>query len=407
MAKKALTAPQESRLIRYLDGELLRLSGALEARHAPTARLPTLDAFLDAVHPLLAFILAIPAAPPSHALRVAYLLQLTGYLAPAIDGYVLADACLPALFDTFARFDAGWVAVLEGADWDSARGEPEPAPAPAEGAPTGGAMRTTDRVRLDSLVREIKGVLAVSLGLPEFVPLENDPFEQLLRQRELESARLGELRRPQEEGDDGDEEMQPAGSGAATPSLVSDASTAGDTDDAMSVDTAVATPSELLDGTADDEDEDDEDGVDFEEVVLPAPHGPISLSSTAASSSSFLADGGAYAEPPAADGSFNVHFTGVPPPTLQDGELSLQGGQTPFVAQQRGFDPDAEYPLAEEDGDPIGGNALTGPGGEDAPEVEDGIDEGTRERVKRVFERTEKVLAELKAQAQAQAAAAA
>ncbi|TNY22520.1 hypothetical protein DMC30DRAFT_339541, partial [Rhodotorula diobovata] len=75
------------------------------------------------LHPLIAFILSIPAAPPSHSLRVAYLLQLTGFLAPALDGYTLSDDALPQLWSALDRFDTGWVAVLSGQDWDSARGE--------------------------------------------------------------------------------------------------------------------------------------------------------------------------------------------------------------------------------------------------------------------------------------------
>jgi hypothetical protein len=44
-------------------------------------------------------------------------------------------------------------------------------------------MRTTDRARLESLVKQIRAVLAISLGLPQFVPLENDPFLEMLQQR--------------------------------------------------------------------------------------------------------------------------------------------------------------------------------------------------------------------------------
>ncbi|GAA5835453.1 hypothetical protein JCM9279_004544 [Rhodotorula babjevae] len=392
MPKPPLTPTQESRLIRYLDQELLRLSGGFESRHSGrSARLPTLASFLEAILPLLAFVLSIPAAPPSHSLRVAYLLQLTGYLAPACDGYTLDDASLPALFAALARFDHGWAAVLDGRDWDSARGAPAPAPSPsAPGAPQAAApLRTTDRVRLDSLVRDLQGVLAVSLGLPEFVPLENDPFQQVLRQRDL--AAPGGM-----SGPDGDDDEMDVASGAATPSLVSDASGAGDStdDDAMSVDTAVATPSEVIeaDDDLDGNDEDDEDGVDFEEV-LPAS------SSHPSTSFSRLAD--AYADPPAADGSFELHFTGVPPPTLQDGELSLSGGQTPFVAQQRGFDPDAEYPLSEEEGEPI----VEGDDDDDeGHEHEDGMSDETRTRLEGVFERTLGLLRELRAAAEAEVA---
>ncbi|GAA5901484.1 hypothetical protein JCM8208_001815 [Rhodotorula glutinis] len=398
MPKPPLTPTQESRLIRYLDQELLRLSGGFESRHSgPSARLPTLASFLDVILPLLAFVLSIPAAPPSTSLRVAYLLQLTGYLAPACDGYTLDDSHLPALFDALARFDLGWAAVLEGRDWDSARGAPAPpSPPPQHAAQQGAAapLRTTDRVRLDSLVRDLQGVLAVSLGLPEFVPLENDPFQQVLRQRDLAAPTAGYGGGG---GEEDDEQMESA-SGAATPSLVSDASTAGDgtDDDAMSVDTTVATPSEVIeaDDALDGDDEDDEDGVDFEEV-LPPPSSSFSSRTTTAACR--LPD--AYADPPAADGSFSLHFTGVPPPTLQDGELSLSGGQTPLVAQQRGFDPDAEYPLSEEEGEPIVDE------GDEHEQEEDGMSDETRTRLEGVFERTLGLLREMRAAAEAQVGA--
>lgn len=243
-------------------------------------------------------------------------------------------------------------------------------------------------------MRDLQGVLAVALGLPEFVPLENDPFQQVLRQRDLTVPAAGYGGEGEGEGD---EDMEPA-SGTATPSLVSDASAAGDTaeDDAMSVDSAVATPSEVIeadDDLDDENDEDDEDGVDFEEVLPAASSFP---SRTATTSSSLLPD--AYADPPAADGSFELHFTGIPPPTLQDGELSLAGGQTPFVAQQRGFDPDEEYPLSEEEGEPII------EGDEDGHEREDGLSDETRRRLEGVFGRTLALLRELRAAAEAAAA---
>merc|ERR1719487_2749987 len=117
--RKALTTGQESRLVRYLDDELYRLSGAFESRHSGTSRTPDLRSFLDALLPLHAFILTIPAVPPSAALRIAYYLNLTSFIAPALDGYTLLDETLDQLFDVLARFDRGWVAVLRGDDWDS------------------------------------------------------------------------------------------------------------------------------------------------------------------------------------------------------------------------------------------------------------------------------------------------
>lgn len=247
-------------------------------------------------------------------------------------------------------------------------------------------MRTTDRVRLETLVKNIKQVLAISLGLPEFVPLEEDPFELLLKQsrERTELARIAEAERPQRERkkakvvepelEEEEVEMTPAPSDvAATPSLVSD------TDEAMSIDSAaVETPSasSLIDTEEGDEEGSDEE---FEEVALP----PTSTSALPS----------AYSTPPAEDGSFSIHFTGPPPPSLQDNEISLADGATPIVGQQKGFDPDSEYPPEDEVGERVGEE------GEVAGGEEDGIEKGTRERVKRVFEKVERVLAELKSEA--------
>ncbi|GAA5863888.1 hypothetical protein JCM1840_005806 [Sporobolomyces johnsonii] len=355
--RKPLTPSQESRLIRYLDAELLRLSGQYESRHSTQATLPDLASFLNALLPLHSFILTIPAVPPSASLRTAYYLQLTGFLAPALGAYSLADDVLDPLFDLLDRFDRGWVAVLNGQEWDSANGkarEGEPTPSKSE------AMRNTDRVRLETLVGEVKTVLSAALGLPAFVPLEFNPFQEITVPRMDPSTSS----KP-EEYDDGEEDMRSV-SEASTPSLVSGGSTPNTDDDAMSIDTV--TPSN---------DSDSDSDADFEEVIVASP----TLSPRALASS--VED--AYASAPSLDGSFQIHFTGPPPPTMTDGEFTLNGGDTPIVGQTRGFDPDEAYPPSE------------GEGGEE--EGDDGIDDRTRERCKRVFGETEKVLLELKEKA--------
>ncbi|BGP22917.1 mannitol-1-phosphate dehydrogenase [Rhodotorula toruloides] len=382
--RKPLTTSQESRLVRYLDGELLRFSGAYESRHSGTSRLPDLSTFLDALVPLQTFILSIPSVPPSSSLRVAYYLNLTSFIAPALNGYTILDETLDKLFGTLERFDRGWVAVLRGQEWDPAAAMAKEGSSEGDIAASG--MRNTDRIRLESLVRDTNANLAIALGLPEFVALETDPFQELARQQ---NGRIGPAR--PEAGLSGlgssDAQMQSA-SQASTPSLVSDSNIATDTDETMSVETEVA--GDTLPTPTDGADmDDDEDEVDFEEVAVISPVSSHSIQRYP------LPD--AYADEPSADGSFQIHFTGLPPPTMQDGELSLQQGETPIIGQHRGFDPDSEYPLSEEDGDPIGGNAVTGGNEEDATETEDGMEESTRERVKRVFERTEWVLAESRA----------
>ncbi|GAA5888153.1 hypothetical protein JCM6882_000300 [Rhodosporidiobolus microsporus] len=382
MARKALSSAQEARLIRHLDESLLQLSGKYEGRHGTSSPLQTLEDFLDALLPLLSFILTIPSAPPSSDIRIAYLLQLTGFLPPALDGYTILDHELDKLFNVLAQFERGWIAVLEVRDWDSARGQA------SEGPGGGGKMRTTDRVRLESLIKEIKAVLAISLGLPEFVPLENDPFQELLKQQEgrRQPVRLEDLKQPQREREaaEGEEAAMEPVSTASTPSLVPDS------DEAMSVDTAVATPSSasIVDDDGDEEGSDSE----FEEV-LPAADASTSAAMSLSSPTASLPT--AYADAPSADGSFVLHFTGPPPPTLQDGELSLGQGETPIVGQSRGFDPDEEYPPEDEVGERVGEERMS----EEEAETEDGMEESTRERVKAVFAEAEKVLARLRSEA--------
>ncbi|GAA5978818.1 hypothetical protein JCM11641_003573 [Rhodosporidiobolus odoratus] len=379
--RRPLTTAQEARLIRHLDEQLLTLSGDYESRYSLSSPLQTMDDFLDAILPLLCFILTIPAAPPSSAIRIQYFLQLTGLLPPALDGYTLLDESLPQLFDVLSRFDQGWVAVLHGHEWDSALGV-------ARGVDGGGKMRTTDRIRLESLIKQVRAILAVGLGLPEFVPLENDPFQELLKQQEERKGPvlLEELRTPagQQGQAGGEADMQPASS-TTTPSLTSD----DDEDDVMSLDTNIATPS--ASSLADEEEEGSDS--EFEEVAVSGP--PLTAPIPSDSSLCTLPSAStAYSDAPAADGSFAIHFSGPPPPTLQDGEVSLQDGATPIVNQSRGFDPDEEYPPEDEVGERVGEEGMDEAG---EGQMEDGVEEATRERVKRVFAQAEHVLDELRA----------
>ncbi|GAA5965269.1 hypothetical protein JCM8115_002230 [Rhodotorula mucilaginosa] len=411
--RKALTTAQESRLVRYLDDELYKFSGAFESRHSGTSRLPTLDAFLQALLPLHSFILTIPAVPPSAALRIAYYLNLTSFIAPALDGYTILDETLDTLFETLARFDRGWVAVLRGEDWDSTEGRARPAEeAPSTSAGPGkyaGGMRTTDRARLESLVKQIRAVLAISLGLPQFVPLENDPFLEMLQQRRDRPDLAGPLPNQFKQmlaADEGEQEADSlSASQASTPSLLTDDTLTSDSDSAMSVDTvtddvaASDTGQPVVIMSEDDEredDGDDADDVEFEEVAV--------TTDTQSSAHHFEREAlpNAIVDPPDPDGSFEIHYE-IPPPALHDGEITLEDGATPIVGQRRGFDPDAKYPLSEEEGDPIVPRRRGGSGGVDDEddeagegEEEDGIDDSTRERLKHVFELTEQALAELR-----------
>lgn len=344
--------------------------------------------------------------PPSAALRIAYYLNLTSFIAPALDGYTILDETLDTLFETLARFDRGWVAVLRGEDWNSTEGRARPAEETASSTSAGpgnyaGGMRTIDRARLESLVKQIRAVLAISLGLPQFVPLENDPFLEMLQQRRNRPDLAGPLPNQFKQmiADEGEQEGDSSSaSQASTPSLLTDDTLTSDSDSAMSVDTvtddvAASDPGQpTVIVSEDDEredDVDDADDVEFEEVAV--------ISDSQSSAHQFQREvlPNAIVDPPDPDGSFEIHYE-IPPPALHDGEITLEDGTTPIVGQRRGFDPDAEYPLSEEEGDPIVPRRRGGSGGVEEEEDEDGIDDSTRERLKHVFELTEQALAELR-----------
>ncbi|GAA5845360.1 hypothetical protein JCM5353_006351 [Sporobolomyces roseus] len=349
--RKPLTTVQESRLIRHLDPSLLDLSGAFESRHSSSSQCPTLTSFLDTLPSLLRLILSIPAAKPSGGLRTAYLLQLTGYLGPAVEGYPLNDESLDKLFETVEEFDKGWETVLQGREhvkmdskvMESGEGttfEVQP-------------LRNTDVVRLKSLIQDLRQVLSSSLNLPEMVPLALNPFEQ----------EIGvDVRRRFGEGEEARIEQTPELSMGEDEGITDD-------DDSMSVDT--------LQATADD-DEDSDAEFEAVEIVSPLPsrHLPLSANSVEDSYTTPSSD------PEDSPRAFEIHFEGLPPPTLTDGEIQLNSGATPITGQRRGFDPDEEYPLDDEEET------------EDAGVGEDGADErkAIRERVEKVFERTEETL---------------
>jgi len=354
-SRKPLSAAQESRLIRHLDPALLSLSGSFESRHSPSSQLPTLSSFLEALVPLLSLVLAIPAAKPSGGLRVAYLLQLTGYLGPAIEGYPLNEESLDKLFSLIDRFDRGWSAVLEGREWDSVKGKAKDEEESHEGETEEyevQPLRNTDLVRIKSLIQDLRQVLSSSLDLPELVPLSVNPFEQ----------KLGvDVRRrfgPQDEGIEKSPELSMGEEDSTTE------------DDAMSIDTVQAA------GENEDDSEEEEDE-DFEpvEIVSHSSHQP-SFYQNSVDEDTYTSPSSDPEDSPA---TFEIHFNGPPPPTLTDGEISINDGTTPIVNQSKGFDPDAEYPLEEEDEE------------EESAEAEEGRKE-IRGKVKKVFARTEETL---------------
>lgn len=86
------------------------------------SKLPTLSAYLDAMHHLLAFILQIPPIDPSTSLRTAFLLRLTNDVMNAVSGYPPDMDDLQQLLDFLDDLDEAWLAVLNSQVWDPSSG---------------------------------------------------------------------------------------------------------------------------------------------------------------------------------------------------------------------------------------------------------------------------------------------
>ena len=254
-----------------------------------------------------------PRDPGASApLRTAYLLNLTSLLPDAFATYPLPDSSLSSSFSYLSTFDAQWLAVLAGESWDP--DSPPSAPDP-EAKPTG--VRGTDRVRLESVVRDLRDTLRAMLGLPlernGRVKLDQDSANFL----EPGAARSASRVR---EGEEGERETTMScavvggeDASVGTPSLTfDDDDTTGEEDDERMLDVLGA--AEISDDDDNDDDDDDDDDA-FEEVEVVSR--------------------------PAAAESFVIHFEATPTPLA---DLPTPQSQD----QRRGFDPDAEYPEEEE-----------------------------------------------------------
>ncbi|EJU05847.1 hypothetical protein DACRYDRAFT_45973 [Dacryopinax primogenitus] len=152
----ALSAAQERRLIGYLDDHFLSINRAYKKRHEPDAPLPSLLSYISAFRPLLALILQIPPLDPSAALRVSYLLRLTGDFTDTLPGYGVplstAGDTLDELVSFLTHLDKGWQAVLSSERWDPA----SHTGVPMTGGESGALSRpvsATDKIRLRSILQ--------------------------------------------------------------------------------------------------------------------------------------------------------------------------------------------------------------------------------------------------------------
>lgn len=124
-------------------------------REYESSILRTVDAYIEAVRPLLTVVLLIPPVGASSFLRSSLLLRLTGEILDSITGYI--PAAFDQILDILGDLDRGWVAVLRSQQWNAEEkiGEGVPsAPTLQLGGPLlqRNSISQTDRTRLRSLL---------------------------------------------------------------------------------------------------------------------------------------------------------------------------------------------------------------------------------------------------------------
>ncbi|SGY41193.1 BQ5605_C003g02481 [Microbotryum silenes-dioicae] len=322
---QALTERQESRLVLFLDQQLLLLSQAFESRSSPNSAHRTLASYLGTVLnlPVHAYtqlttlltnmILTIPPIEPSHSLRVAYALTLTGLLAPAIKAYPIPEATLPILWTTLKTFDQAWIKIL--LLRPSGPSGPEKLPSDLEEISIASSSTSTSwtvRARLSSLIGEIRRSTAMALGIASFESERRkayNPRGEVVQPRRwdgeernaLEQVGLGDLDDGYGEEDSPREVVKMEGNGDLGPGTMEGESIKMEED-----------------GEDDGDDEDEEDG--FEEVDVMEEEAQDDI--------------------PA---SVEVHFK--PPPV----PLSTATFPPHSTELKKGFDPDLEYPDSDDD----------------------------------------------------------
>ncbi|KAI5477819.1 hypothetical protein MNV49_005903 [Pseudohyphozyma bogoriensis] len=317
---KPLSTQQELRLVNYLDSQFLTLSRAHSTRHSPLSQVPTVEAYLAQLAQLNSFILSIPPVGASAPLRVAFYLQLISLLPPSLSSYPLTAATLPHLFTSLSTFDSTTLIVLKGEEWDSTTSSSRGPASPASES----GVRATDRVRLASMIEDIKKTLRLALGIPSLSG---------------ERVRVdGEVVEPRMRVGAGSASVTSGGSSFRIPEL-EESTPSLTTDYSEYDDESMAELEDPTDGSGEEvEDEDEED--EFEQVDIEE-----------------------------AQGGFTINFSGPPPmsPPVSEAVISDVASEP-----ARGFDPDSEYPEDES---------------EREEEAVDEQDEAmVREQVERVFE---------------------
>jgi len=120
---RALSKGQERKALEFLEYSFQDIESSFKKRSEPSlSKLPTLTAYLDAMHHLLAFILQIPPIDPSTSLRTAFLLRLTNDVMNSVPGYPPEMDDLQQLLDFLDDLDEAWLAVLKSQVWDPSSG---------------------------------------------------------------------------------------------------------------------------------------------------------------------------------------------------------------------------------------------------------------------------------------------
>lgn len=250
---------------------------------------------------LQGIVLSIPAIEPSASLRVAYSLRLLGLLPVAVRGY--ADMLRSrreqreALWAYVDKADRGWCTVLRGEEWDqnaarssgrrAGEGERE---SMAMGATTraanggrGTGVRGTDRVRLESVLADLRAALLDALspddgegsgagggrrargGPPRFNAYGErlDGGASFSRAPQTPSYAVSAAQRALEPS----RGMSPLPSGTATPSLDESMDTADESDERSDT-PAMRFGAGLPPPAGDDDDDDDDDAMEMDEVVI-------------------------------------------------------------------------------------------------------------------------------------------
>lgn len=157
----------------------LGLSRDVKRRHDPDARLGSVHALSQAAIKLLTLVLCIPPYGGGTGLRSQQLLRLTDLVGDALPGFDLGPAsvklCVALVatradsgrlaFELLRRFDAAWVAVLRGQNWDATLSMAAEAD-PIEPSVPVGRVSATDRARLLSLATRIRESMRVAVAPP-------------------------------------------------------------------------------------------------------------------------------------------------------------------------------------------------------------------------------------------------